>query len=65
MSELDDGDAEVLYRAFYRCPDCGAEWDDTWDSACDEDCDKCSTRAVTPWRAERIINGEVVEVILY
>lgn len=27
----------------YKCPDCGAEWEDRWSSQCDDDCGECGT----------------------
>lgn len=39
---------------FYRCPDCGEEWDDYWCSAVDGDCPSCDARNIEPvaWECE-------------
>lgn len=35
-------------RNSYRCPRCGATWDDDWSAECDDDCPKCGMRHITP-----------------
>lgn len=48
------------YRNFYRCTDCGEQWDDEWDSMCDDECPSCQ-RAFTPYRSEGLGEGEDAE----
>ena len=32
----------MLYRKFYKCPECSHEWDDTWDCLCNDRCPVCN-----------------------
>lgn len=43
-----------MFRNFYRCPDCGEEWDDFWSAQCDDECpkDKCGARDISPYLSE-------------
>lgn len=51
-------------RAFYVCPECGADWDDLWDSACDEACTECDARAISPVAAAPVLaDGTVGGVV--
>ena len=31
----------MLFRNFYRCANCGHEWEDVWSAMCDDDCPHC------------------------
>jgi DNA-directed RNA polymerase subunit M/transcription elongation factor TFIIS len=37
---------------FYRCPDCGEEWQDEWSCGCDDDCPECGARHISPYKSE-------------
>ncbi len=53
--ETDDSDeVETTWHNFYRCPDCGGEWDDCWDSQCDDDCPHCGCRHVSPYDSKKV-----------
>ena len=30
------------YRKFYRCSECGEEWEDEWDCLCNDRCPQCN-----------------------
>jgi len=49
-----DDEVEIKWHNFYRCPDCGEEWEDCWDSQCDDDCPHCGCRHISPYRSEEI-----------
>ena len=49
-----DGEVEMKWRNFYRCPRCKHEWEDCWDCQCDDDCPKCGCRHVSPYESEEI-----------
>ena len=49
-----DGNVEIKWRNFYRCPRCGHEWEDCWDCQCDDDCPECGCRHVSPYESEEI-----------
>ena len=44
---MSDGEVEIRWRNFYRCPRCGHEWEDCWDCQCDDD---GAPSAGLPWR---------------
>ena len=52
------------YRAWYRCPDCAAEWQAVWDCACDEECPSCDARDIEARRADRLESGKVAETLV-
>lgn len=39
---------------YYKCPDCGYEWEDDWDCNCDDDCPSCGCRHISPYKSEDI-----------
>lgn len=49
------------FRNFYRCPDCGYEWEDQWDCMVDDDCPTCGSRHISPYRSEDTDGEEVNE----
>jgi predicted nucleic acid-binding Zn-ribbon protein len=58
-----DGNVEMKWRNFYRCPRCGHEWDDCWDSQCDDDCLKCGCRHISPYESEETDQTENMKEI--
>lgn len=55
----DDTDAETgpIFRNFYRCSECGHEWQDEWSCGCNDRCPKCRTE-IEPYRSEEIKDGQ-------
>jgi rubrerythrin len=45
-------DLEMCFRNFYKCPDCGTDWEDVWDSTCDDSCPACGARNISPYESE-------------
>lgn len=43
----------MLYRKFYKCSECGHEWEDTWDCQCNDRCPECDTE-IEPYEWEEI-----------
>jgi len=43
---------EMRFRNFYKCPDCGTDWEDVWDSTCDDSCPACGARNISPYKSE-------------
>ena len=43
---------EMKFRNFYRCPKCGAEWEDCWDSMCNDECPNGCMKDIEPFRSE-------------
>ena len=39
------------FHNFYRCSECGEEWEDYWSCACDDRCPKCNTE-IEPYKYE-------------
>lgn len=57
-----DDEDETLYRNSYRCPGCGAEWQDTWDSGCDDECGDCGMQDISPYESVKVDEcGNVIE----
>lgn len=52
MDEPKEGDETLTFRNYYRCPDCGHEWEDVWDGQPDDDCPNCGTRHISPYTSE-------------
>lgn len=48
----DDDDETSSFINFYKCPDCGYEWEDTWTAMCDDDCPNCGKRHISPYKSE-------------
>lgn len=49
---------EKMLRVFYKCPNCGEEWDEELETACDGECGECDTENITPVRHEEIDDDE-------
>lgn len=47
-------DVELKFRNYYRCPECGSEWDDEWDSMCDDECGECGCSDISPYKSENV-----------
>jgi hypothetical protein len=47
-------EVELRFRNFYRCPECGTEWEDEWDCCCDDECPSCGLKDISPYRSEDI-----------
>ena len=39
---------------YYRCPECGYEWEDEWSACCEDDCPECELRHITPYDSDDI-----------
>lgn len=52
----------VLFRNFYRCPNCGHLWLDQWDCGVDDECPACEMRDISPYRSVEL-NPETGEVL--
>lgn len=50
-ADEDDEDTHDLSN-YYRCSDCGHEWDEEWDCACVSTCPECAARDITPYKSE-------------
>lgn len=37
---------------YYKCPNCGYEWEDEWDCEVEDDCPECELRHITPYKSE-------------
>jgi uncharacterized protein with PIN domain len=48
------GEPEMKFHNFYRCPECGTEWDDCWDSMCNDECPECGIKDIEPYRSEEL-----------
>ena len=44
---------EYLFRNFYKCSECGTEWQDEWDCTCNDRCPKCNAE-IEPFKSEDI-----------
>lgn len=42
------------FRNFYKCPNCGCEWEDVWTATCDDGCPQCGERHVSPTHSEDV-----------
>lgn len=54
MSDHPDDAVKRWFCNFYRCGDCGHEWEDEWSATCDDDCPECGARHMTPYKSEDI-----------
>jgi DNA-directed RNA polymerase subunit RPC12/RpoP len=41
------------YTNFYKCSECGTEWQDEWDCTCNDRCPNCNTE-IEPYKSEDI-----------
>ena len=51
MDKDSDGN-DCIFRNYYKCGDCGYQWNNTWSAMCDDDCPECGSRHWTPVRSE-------------
>lgn len=42
----------ALFRNFYKCSRCSAEWQDIWPHTCEDDCPRCGARHMSPYKSE-------------
>jgi DNA-directed RNA polymerase subunit RPC12/RpoP len=47
----------MLFRNYYRCANCGGEWNDVWSAQCDDDCPHCGARHMSPYESEDVEEG--------
>lgn len=40
------------FNNHYRCPGCGARWEDQWSCTCDDDCPECGERHLSPRKSD-------------
>jgi len=43
----------MLYRKFYKCSECGHEWEDVWDCLCNDRCPECDAE-IEPYDWEEV-----------
>jgi DNA-directed RNA polymerase subunit RPC12/RpoP len=48
----------MLFRNYYRCTNCRAEWNDVWSAQCDDDCPYCDERHMSPYESEDVEEGD-------
>jgi rubrerythrin len=53
-------EVEALYCNYYRCSECGEEWEDEWDSMCNDRCPKCNAE-IEPYMSTDLTTGEIHE----
>lgn len=46
--QKDKPEDPVYFTNYYRCSNCGNEWEDDWSCACDDECSNCGTD-MTPY----------------
>lgn len=39
------------FRNYYKCSECGAEWQDEWDCTCNDRCPKCDAE-IEPYKSD-------------
>jgi DNA-directed RNA polymerase subunit RPC12/RpoP len=47
------------FRNYYKCADCGREWEDQWSATCDDDCPHCGARHMSPYDSDDLT--EIIE----
>lgn len=52
--KFNDLDEEREFINYYRCPNCGDEWDEVWTSMCDSECGVCDMENISPYKSEEI-----------
>jgi hypothetical protein len=50
--DTDSDGNPCIFRNYYKCGDCGYEWNNTWSCMCDDDCPDCGSRHWTPTHSE-------------
>lgn len=56
------------FNKYYRCPECGTEWQDEWECLCDDRCPTCDTSSAPYDHAEIDLNSEnkaYLDMIMY
>lgn len=48
------GEPSGLFLNYYRCPDCGNEWEDEYECQVDDDCGECGARHISPYESEDV-----------
>ena len=48
------------YRKYYRCSECGHEWQDEWDCLCNDRCPKCNAE-IEPYDYEDLDEPDLAE----
>lgn len=52
--ETDSEEEEpIKYRNFYKCSECGHEWEDEWSCMCNDRCPDCDAE-IEPYKSEEI-----------
>jgi len=51
-SEEGENEDRNRFINFYKCEECGHEWQDEWSCTCEDDCPECSARHMTPRTSE-------------
>ena len=44
---------EPLFHNYYKCSECGEEWEDEWDYTCNDRCPNCGAE-IEPYKSEDI-----------
>lgn len=48
-----DEEYEYPYLNYYKCSECGIEWEDEWDCMCNDKCPNCDAE-IEPYKSEEI-----------
>lgn len=56
-------DEPIRYRNYYKCSECGKEWQDEWSCTCNDRCPECDTE-IEPCKSEDIAPLKEVSIIL-
>jgi uncharacterized protein (DUF983 family) len=56
-NDVDSKDIIPKYTNYYRCPECGEEWQDVWDCKCNDRCPNCNTE-IEPYQSNDISVNE-------
>ena len=63
MSEISTNKTEdIRFCNFYRCSECGTEWQDDWSCTCNDRCPECNTET-EPYKSEDIHTMNYLELI--
>lgn len=47
---------EPMFRNYYKCSECGTEWNDVWDATCDDACPNCA-EIMSPIESEDVFES--------
>ena len=54
MSEISiSKEVQMKYKNYYRCSECGTEWEDCWECTCNDRCPDCNAE-IEPYKSEDI-----------